>query len=171
MWPLDSMTASCEERRARAQAVLRERGAALRAREEVRRGLARVRRLGRGLEARMRGLGLDRLCVRCGLGPRGGCCAREMENEGDSLLLVANLLLGADVGAQRGEDSECSFLGARGCALRQKPIFCLNYLCAGMTGALSEADLAALRSETARCLEAYLTLEGMLAGQLAASRA
>ncbi len=119
----------------------------------------------------MQALGLPDLCRRCGAGPKGGCCAREMEDEADTLLLVANGLLGADIGAQRREDSECSFLGVRGCALPQKPIFCLNYLCAELCAALSAEDLATLRSETARCLEAYLTLEGVLAGQLAASRA
>ena len=90
--------------------------------------LAQALILEKELAQTMGALDLGGLCTVCGAKDGGGCCSSFMAGENDAVQLLINLLAGVAVAALR-EDAECCFLGARGCLLRFKPMFCLNYNC------------------------------------------
>jgi hypothetical protein len=119
-----------------------------------------------GLGQAMEAMTMAALCQRCGNRPAGGCCSLEMANETDAILLLANMLMGVAVVVQREDGRECSFLGPRGCILRLKPIFCLNYNCAGIRTANPPAALAVLERASGRLLTLQTELETSILEQL-----
>jgi hypothetical protein len=141
-------------------------GARLAAAPEISSLLARVEEAATGLGQVMESMAMPALCRECGSRPAGGCCSLEMTNETDSILLLANMLLGIAVAVQRDDGIECSFLGPRGCILRLKPIFCLNYNCAGIHAANSPATLATLGQAASRLLNLQTDLEDAILEQL-----
>lgn len=102
------------------------------------------------------------ICVRCGSGPRGGCCSPEMGDDCDSLLVLMNLLAGCDVSVQRRDGIECHFLGPAGCILLFKPFFCLNYNCRKIQDALAKDSMSAIEMHTGRLLCRQHLLEQQL---------
>ena len=110
------------------------------------------------------------LCRLCGSQPRGGCCSAEMANENDALLLLMNLLAGQEVAVQRDDGFECCFLGAAGCALLFKPMFCLNYNCAKIKAGADPFEMKRLEQATAALLQEQFVLEQLLQRRLRRAR-
>lgn len=102
------------------------------------------------------------LCRVCGGQPRGGCCSAEMANENDAVLLLMNLLAGCTVTMQREDGFECCFLGANGCVLLFKPMFCLNYNCTKIKERATRSELQQLEQATGQLLQEQYHLEKLL---------
>lgn len=151
-----------------ARRLHREFGDRLRTDREIQEGLSRLVRLERKVTEAMRSMGMFELCAECGARPTGGCCSAKMANETDSMLLLINLSAGFEVSREQGDDYECCFLGARGCSLNFKPIYCLNYLCRQIYAAASSEQLACIESATAEFLGQLVAVEELLRQQLLA---
>lgn len=118
----------------------------------------------------MQGVGIPALCTVCATtGANGGCCSLAMADENDTILLLANLLVGNEVRIQRADGLECSFLGPAGCSLRFKPIFCLNYLCRQIRNRLNTAELRQLERVSGLLLQSQYQIEQLLVATLQAT--
>ncbi len=146
------MALAIEEKIARARALLKIYQDAILADEQTGNILSDLVARARFLSARMVELVIPSICVRCGSGPRGGCCGPEMGNDCDSLLVLMNLLAGCDVSVQRRDGIECFFLGPSGCILLFKPFFCLNYNCHKIKNGLAKDSMSAVEMHTGRLL-------------------
>lgn len=113
----------------------------------------------------MADLDLGALCAVCGVKAGGGCCSSFMAGENDVPQLLINLLAGVPVAVLR-EDAECCFLGARGCLLLFKPMFCLNYNCQQIKQAAGSARMQRLDQAAGRLLQQQYELEQQLLGFL-----
>ncbi len=102
------------------------------------------------------------LCRACGSRPQGGCCSAEMANETDVILLLINLLAGQQVAVQRADGFECCLLGAAGCSLLFKPMFCLNYNCKKIKSGADRAEMQQLESAAGRLLQEQYLLEQLI---------
>lgn len=111
------------------------------------------------LSALMAEFVIPSICIRCGSGPRGGCCSPEMGSDCDSLLVLMNLLAGCDVSVQRRDGIECFFLGPAGCILLFKPFFCLNYNCRKIKNGLTNDSMSAVEMHAGRLLCQQYLLE------------
>lgn len=100
----------------------------------------------------MRGVGVAAGCSLCAA-QTGSCCFQEVETWYDTMLLFINLLLGADLPGSRPIPDQCAFLGLKGCGLRARYSFCLNYFCPGLKTRLGpipvQAAMAAVGEELA----------------------
>ena len=123
--------------------------------------LAKAEALEKELSRTMAALDLGALCAVCGVKPGGGCCSSFMAGENDVLQLLINLLAGVPVAALR-EDAECCFLGARGCLLRFKPMFCLNYNCRQIRLGAGPERMLRLDEATGELLQQQYALEQLL---------
>ena len=109
----------------------------------------------------MADLDLGALCTVCGAKGGGGCCSSFMAGENDVVQLLINLLAGVPVAVLR-EDAECCFLGARGCLLLFKPMFCLNYNCRQIRQGAGQARMQKLDQAVGRLLQKQYELEQLL---------
>jgi hypothetical protein len=146
----------------------REIGDQIRADREIQEGLDRLLCLERKAAEAMRSMGMFELCAECGAQPAGGCCSAKMADETDSMLLLINLSAGFEVSRKRDDDYECCFLGPRGCSLKFKPIYCLNYLCRQIYTAGSAERLACIQGTTAEFLGQLVAVEELLRRRLLA---
>jgi hypothetical protein len=111
----------------------------------------------------MQSIGIPTLCSVCAAtGVNGGCCSLEMADESDTVLLLVNLLAGNEVQMQRTDGLECVFLGASGCSLRFKPMFCLNYLCRQIRQRLTPGKLGQLERVSGLLLQTQYQIEQLL---------
>ncbi len=124
--------------------------------------LKTIRQRADNLQEVMVALGMPRFCTACGARSEGGCCSAEMANETDAILILMNMLLAQEVARQREDGLECIFLGAKGCSLFLKPIFCLNYNCTKIKHGLSPAELFELERVSARLLQEQLVMEELI---------
>jgi hypothetical protein len=76
----------------------------------------------------MRQAGVADICGLCAE-KTGSCCFQEVETWYDPMLLLINLLLKAELPRSRQIPGQCIFLGKKGCRLRARYAFCLNYFC------------------------------------------
>jgi hypothetical protein len=146
----------------------REFGARLRDDPEIREGLDRLTHLEQGVGEAMGSMGMFELCAECGGRPTGGCCSAKMANETDSMLLLINLCAGFEVSLERDDGYECCFLGPRGCSLRFKPFYCLNYLCRQIHATSNREQLDRLERATAEFLGQLVVVEHLLRRKLLA---
>jgi len=109
----------------------------------------------------MADLDLGALCTVCGAKAGGGCCSSFMAGENDVAQLLINLLAGVPVASLR-EDGECCFLGARGCLLLFKPMFCLNYNCQQIRQGAGPERMRRLEQATGELLQQQYALEQLL---------
>lgn len=146
-----------------AQALAGELGPSLLARPEVRRQLALLARSFRLVRQRMGELRLADSCQACAAAsPTGGCCSQFMGGESDAILLLLNLLAGRVLDRAAADPGECFFLGRRGCVLRYKPFFCLNYLCLAIVAQRGGAAMTSLNLATGRLLQLQYGAEQLL---------
>ena len=92
----------------------------------------------------------------------GSCCFQEVETWYDPNLLLINLLLSGDLPRSREIRGECLFLGERGCRLRAKYAFCLNYFCPMLKTRFGPDLLKTLLAAVGRELAAGWALEQAL---------
>ncbi len=117
------------QKRINAHVAYQELGSELAQLPEVKEKLSNLQTLSENLFQQMASMTMFTLCAACGQKNDGGCCSEFMSNETDTVLLLINLLLGVDVKPQRDDGFECCYLGGKGCILKVKPMFCLNYNC------------------------------------------
>ena len=151
-----------------ARRLHREFGARFRMNREVQENLDHLIQLERKVSEAMRSMGMFELCAECGAQPGGGCCSAKMANETDSMLLLINLSADFEVSRKRDDDYECCFLGPKGCSLKFKPFYCLNYLCRQIYTDNSAEQLACIRGATAEFLGQLVNVEELLQQQLLA---
>jgi len=107
--------------------------------------------------------GMPAFCQACAqTGITGGCCSHAMTDENDAPLLLLNLLAGVPVELQRGNGTECLFLGIAGCSLRFKPFFCLNYLCGKLRRGIPPPMYQKLANASGRLLQEQYAAEQYL---------
>jgi hypothetical protein len=116
----------------------------------------------------MRQAGVADICGLCAK-ETGSCCFQEVETWYDPMLLLINLLLDADLPRSRQIPGQCLFLGDKGCRLRARYAFCLNYFCPHLkirlgSGAMN-IMLAAVGQELAAGWELEQSLYRWLKGQ------
>lgn len=109
----------------------------------------------------MRHAGVTALCGRCA-GQTGSCCFQEVETWYDPVLLLINLLLKADLPGSPQIPGQCLFLGERGCRLRARYAFCLNYFCPTLKVRLGAASMETILGAVGRELAVGWELEQIL---------
>lgn len=124
--------------------------------------LAKLQEHSKTLATHMCTLNLGALCTACASRPNGGCCSALMADNVDAVLLLMNLLLGCDVHPVGTDPASCQFLGARGCVLAIKPIFCLNYNCRAILDTTPAAGLDTLYRCAATVLSQQTQVEELL---------
>ena len=137
-------------------------GEALLALPLVRQGLATLEHQAQLLQEQMASLNLASLCSNCALKSGGGCCSLYMTDENDAVLLLINLLAGYPVAIQKDDGFECYLLGPRGCILRFKPIFCLNYNCHAIKIHTDAAILSSYLAASAQLLQSQWQMETLI---------
>ena len=68
-------------------------------------------------------------CSACAAEKMGSCCMQDVEEWYDPMLLLINLLMGAEFPETRELSGHCIFVGDHGCKLIARYPFCVNYLC------------------------------------------
>jgi len=79
----------------------------------------------------MAATGVADQCSDCAVHGEGTCCSERTGHKCDITLLLINLLIGKTLpdDAQSSNPDLCYFLTDRGCALRARPIICVNFVC------------------------------------------
>lgn len=112
------------------------------------------------LDQAMAAMDMGPLCTACAATPKGGCCSAYMGHENNDVLqLLMNLLAGLAVESTHEGSHECCFLGEKGCILKFKPIFCLNYLCHQIRDRATDNELRLLEKKTGNLLGYQVALE------------
>jgi len=109
----------------------------------------------------MRETGVTPACTLCAT-KTGSCCFQEVETWYDTMLLLINLLLDADLPKSRTLPDQCAFNGAEGCRLRARYSFCLNYFCPGLRTQLGQGPIQAVLAAVGEELSAGWHLEQAL---------
>ena len=138
------------------------RGPALLAAPVLAQSLVLLRREAELLNQTMRAMDLNQLCRQCAARPGGGCCSAYMADNVDAILLLINLLLGAEVQCRTDSGEDCCFLGETGCQFLVKPIFCLNYNCTHILDSLTADRLQQLYHRAAALLSQQTRVESLL---------
>lgn len=149
-----------------AKKLYQENGNSLRADVLVCQGLAALELKAQELQEQMAALKLAPLCISCSVKPGGGCCSLFMADENDAVLLLINLLAGLTIDIQKDDGFECYLLGARGCILRFKPMFCLNYNCHAIKTHTNAAALSSYMAATGELLQSQWQLETLILAYL-----
>ena len=157
---------SVDEKMATSFRLLEAHGPSLLSVPMVTASLDRLKKSGENLNGIMTRLEMDVICSMCASKSGGGCCSAFMANNTDAILLLINLLIGRPVARQR-DDSECCFLGAHGCILQPKPIFCLNYNCWRIKEKIPNAGMKELQRMANIVLGEQVALEGTVLSLLA----
>ena len=89
---------------------------------------------------KMKALNMIKACSVCSDKCMGGCCFVGVEKWYDAMLLLVNLLLGANIPEVRMVKKGCMFVGLSGCELLARHSFCINYLCSPFKDSLSLTD-------------------------------
>ncbi len=90
----------------------------------------------------MRNTCVARMCASCAAGPAQSCCFKSAEEWYGRVLLLVNLLMGADLSTEPEIAEGCLFVGRKGCSLTARYSFCINYLCPEINAMLGP-DVAA----------------------------
>lgn len=91
--------------------------------------------------------GVGTLCRSCEEQDGGSCCGAGLENRYSGILLLINLLLGAEIPRERQDPKGCFFLGPKGCRLMARDVLCVNYLCKKVTDGIDPHKIALLREK------------------------
>lgn len=110
-------------------------------------------------DALMETSGVVAACTRCAASTRGGCCFKGMDDDYGFMLLYINLLLGSAVSEIPAFPEICHFIGSKGCELKARHSFCLNYFCPDLKHSLGEKIIAEIRASVGSQLLAGWELE------------
>ena len=122
------------------------------------------------LQDQMTFLNFAPLCSSCALKPGGGCCSLYMADENDAVLFLINLLAGHQVSIQKDDDFECYLLGPKGCILRFKPMFCLNYNCRAIKINTDTDILSSYLTASAQLLQKQWQVETLILAHLRSTK-
>lgn len=111
--------------------------------------------------------GVVSACARCAASARGSCCFREMGESYDSMELFVNLLLGSDFPEKTEFPGSCHFVGKKGCTLRARQSFCLNYFCPDLKESIGSRTILRIQQQVGKQLAACWELERALARYMA----
>ncbi len=95
--------------------------------------------------------GVLKACSQCAQGPSGSCCFEGVEDWYDPVLLLINLLLGVQLPSRREIPKACFFVGHKGCNLRGRYAFCVNFLCPNLSGETKTGKLPRTTGEELHC--------------------
>jgi len=82
--------------------------------------------------------GIVESCTGCASKKKGSCCFQGVEEWYDHILLLINLLMGAELPRDREAPGHCLFVGEKGCKLIARYSFCINYLCPDLKKSLGK---------------------------------
>ncbi|NLI83767.1 MAG: hypothetical protein GX443_19105 [Deltaproteobacteria bacterium] len=134
---------------------------------ETLKGEERIERLMRRLEKNLQvsrrtmgDLGILQTCAECDeKAPEGSCCSRGLEKKYGLVLLLLNLMLGAELPGWRLRRDSCYFLGHRGCMLKVRHPLCVDYLCPQLETTLGREGLMRIQAVSGEEIEAAFLLE------------
>ena len=135
--------------------------------EPIRQSLERLKGLALTLAEQMTAMGFGQICSKCAAKPNGGCCSRTMTDENDAVQLLMNFMSDVPVALCPDNGHECIFLGATGCTLSVKPIFCLNYDCQAIKECANREDTGRYALWRGKLLQEQWRLEQLLLARLA----
>ncbi|MDR3569253.1 MAG: hypothetical protein P4L43_14590 [Syntrophobacteraceae bacterium] len=105
--------------------------------------------------------GVAMACGRCAEAT-GSCCFKEMGESYGFIELLANRLLGAELPRERELPGGCFFVGKKGCTLKTRHSFCLNYFCPELIAFLGEKTVLELQRQVGEQLSLGWELERAL---------
>lgn len=73
--------------------------------------------------------GIVKECADCALNGEGTCCGVRAGYKCSSVLLLINLLMGRTLSSVPADTHLCYFLTRHGCALKARPVICVNFVC------------------------------------------
>lgn len=111
--------------------------------------------------------GIESACTRCAASGKGSCCFREMGESYGFMGLFVNLLLGSVLPEKTDFPGSCHFVGDKGCKLRARHSFCLNYFCPDLRNSLGEQTILRIQQQVGEQLLAGWELERALARYMA----
>jgi len=79
-------------------------------------------------------------CSACAESKAGSCCMQDVEEWYDPVLLLINLLMGAELPDFREIPGHCLFVGRKGCKLVARYSFCVNFLCPDLKNLLGPSE-------------------------------
>jgi len=149
-----------------AEAVYREHGAALRGDAAIAGLIERLGPAARASHDAMVAAGIVELCAACERDEGGSCCGAGLENRYDGVTLLINLLLGADLPAERRDVKSCQFLGPEGCLLTARDVICVNFVCQKITDQVPPSRIAPMREREGIELETLFALHSRVSAVL-----
>jgi hypothetical protein len=117
--------------------------------------------LARRTDALMLSTGVVAACSRCAAAT-GSCCFAEMGESYGAIQLLANRLLGAEIPREGDGSASCFFVGAKGCTLKARHSFCLNYFCPELIDSLGEQTVFDIQRQVGQQLSVGWDLERAL---------
>ncbi len=116
----------------------------------------------RGLALAFQQLGAWDVCRMCALGPKGACCFKGAEEWYETVHLLVNMIMGVDLEGIQVTEEQCPFVGEKGCILRYKNEFCLDFFCDRCKRELGMEKISNLRSLAGKTIAIGITLEHLL---------
>jgi len=113
-------------------------------------------------QERMRTLGVVAACARCDSQPSGSCCFKGVEGWYEPEILLINRLMNVSIPRRPAAEGQCLFLGERGCRLKARHSFCVNFLCPTVREVLGPSGTAELLAVAGRELLLGLEAETFL---------
>jgi len=87
----------------------------------------------------MEELGISAACASCAGRNTSGCCFSGVEEWYDCYILLINLLLNAELPVKADFADSCLFVGEKGCKLKARHSFCVNFMCPDLQKSLAPA--------------------------------
>ncbi len=107
--------------------------------------------------------GISEFCAWCG-SLNHDCCGAGIELRYSAELLFINLLLGAGLPESRRREDSCYFLSPRGCCLKARVVFCVNFLCRKITETIEPSRLVQLQRREGEMLDLIFKVEEIIKG-------
>ena len=120
--------------------------------------LRELDRQAQGTDSLMLGSGVVAACSSCAK-TTGSCCFREMGESYGFVQLFVNRLLGAELPQKPDFPGSCFFVGEKGCKLKAKHAFCLNYFCPDLINLLGDDTVLGIQRQVGQQLLAGWELE------------
>jgi hypothetical protein len=98
-------------------------------------------------------------CADCAVGGEGTCCGVRTGHKCGSVLLLINLLLGRALPPAPADTNLCHFLTRQGCALRVRPVICVNFVCQRLRNVLPHNVLCNVQDIAGREIDTLFILE------------
>ncbi len=106
--------------------------------------------------------GIVKECADCALNGEGTCCGVRTGYKCGSVLLLINLLLGRTLSSVPADTHLCYFLTKHGCALKARPVICVNFVCQRLRDVIPHnllcnvQEIAGQEMDTLFVLEEYI---------------